>query len=49
VPCDPAEVERWLSAFYIREIERSVMSAAPHGTALPVVEQSFAGNAVELF
>jgi hypothetical protein len=49
VPCDPAEVERWLSAFYTTEIERSVMSAALHGTALPVVEQSFAGNAVELF
>jgi hypothetical protein len=48
-PCDPAEVERWLSGFYTTEIERSVMSAALHGTALPVVEQSFAGNAVELF
>jgi hypothetical protein len=48
-PCDPAEVERWLSAFYTTEIERSVMSAALHGTALPVVQQSFVGNAVELF
>ncbi len=48
-PCDPAEVERWLSAFYTTEIERSVMSAALHGTALPVVQQLFTGNAVELF
>lgn len=48
-PCDPAEVERWLSGFYTTEIERSVMSAALHGTAMPVVEQLFAGNAVELF
>ncbi len=48
-PCDPAEVERWLSSFYTTEIERTVMSAALHGTPLPVVEQSFAGNAVELF
>jgi hypothetical protein len=47
--CDPAEVERWLSAFYTTEVERSVMSAALHGTAMPVVEQLFAGNAVELF
>ncbi len=48
-PCDPAKVERWLSAFYTTEIERSVMSAALHGTAVPVVEQSFVGNGVELF
>ena len=48
-PCDPAEVERWLSAFYTTEIERSVMSAALHGTAMPVVQQLFSGNAVELF
>lgn len=47
--CDAAEVERWLSPFYTTEIERSVMSAALHGTAMPAVQQSFAGNAVELF
>ncbi len=47
--CDAGEVESWLSGFYTTEIERSVMQAALHGTALPVVEQSFAGNAVELF
>ena len=48
-PCDPAEVEHWLSGFYTTEIERSVMSAALHGTAMPVVQQLLAGNAVELF
>ncbi len=48
-PCDPAEVERWLSAFYTTEIERSVMSAALHGTPLPAVQRSFVGNVVELF
>ncbi|MFZ0804951.1 MAG: hypothetical protein WAN03_02155 [Candidatus Sulfotelmatobacter sp.] len=47
--CDAGEVESWLSGLYTTEIERSVMQAALHGTALPVVEQSFAGNAVELF
>lgn len=46
---DAAEVERWLSPFYTTEIERTVMSAALHGSAMPVVQQSFAGNAVELF
>jgi len=48
-PRDTAEVERWLSSFYTTEIERAVMQAALHGTAMPVVEHSFAGNAVELF
>jgi hypothetical protein len=48
-PCDPAEVERWLSASYTTEIERSVMSAALYGTAMPVVQQLLVGNAVELF
>ncbi len=47
--CDTAEVENWLSAFYTTEIERSVMSVVLHGTAMPVVEQSFAGNVAELF
>ena len=37
------------SGFYTTEIEREVMQAALHGTALPVLEQSFAGNEVELF
>jgi len=48
-PCNASEVEEWLSPFYTTEIERAVMSAALHGTAMPVVQQSFAGNAVELF
>jgi len=47
--CDTAEVEQWLSSFYTTEIERYVMSAALHGTAMPVAQQSFAGNGVELF
>jgi hypothetical protein len=47
--CDTAEVERWLSALYTTEIERQVMSAALHGTAMPVAQQAFVGNAVELF
>ena len=46
---DASEVERWLSPFYTTEVERSVMSAALHGTAMPQLQQSFAGNAVELF
>ncbi len=47
--CDTAEVEQWLSSFYTTEIERHVMSATLHGTAMPVAQESFAGNAVELF
>jgi len=47
--CDTAEVEQWLSSFYTTEIERYVMSAALHGTTMPVAQQSFAGNGVELF
>ncbi len=47
--CDTAEVECWLSSFYTTEVERAVMKAALYGTALPVIEHSFAGNAVELF
>ncbi len=47
--CNAADVEGWLSSFYTTEIERTVMSAALHGTALPMAQQSFAGNAVELF
>jgi uncharacterized phage infection (PIP) family protein YhgE len=47
--CDPAEVERWLAPFYTTEIERRVMTAALYGLSLPVAQQSFEGNAVELF
>ena len=47
--CDTAEVEKWLSSVYTTETERTVMSASLHGTAMPVVQASFEGNAVELF
>jgi hypothetical protein len=47
--CNTSDVEQWLSPFYTTEIERAVMTAALHGTPMPVVQQSFAGNAVELF
>ncbi len=47
--CHRSEVEQWLSPFYTTEIERAVMSAALHGTAMPAAQQAFAGNAVELF
>jgi len=46
---DAAEAERLFSASYTTEIERKVMSAALHGTDMPVLEQSLAGNDVELF
>jgi hypothetical protein len=46
---DRAEVEELFSAFYTTEVERSVLQAALAGTPLPVLEESFAGNEVELF
>jgi hypothetical protein len=46
---DRAEVEELFSAFYTTEVERSVLQAALEGTPLPVLEESFAGNEVELF
>ena len=46
---DAAEAERLFSASYTTEVERSVMSAALYGAPMPVLEQSFAGNDVELF
>ncbi len=46
---DVAETEKLFAAFYTTEVERSVMRAALQGTPLPVLEQSFAGNEVELF
>jgi len=48
-PCDNAEVERWLMGAYTTETERQVLAAALYGQALPVAQESFAGNAVELF
>ena len=46
---DDTEIENLFSASYTTEIERSVLHAALHGTPLPVAQQSFAGNSVELF
>lgn len=46
---DGAEAEKLFGAFYTTEIERRVMWAALQGTPLPVLEQSFVGNEVELF
>jgi hypothetical protein len=46
---DAAEVEQLFSASYTTEMERDVLRAALRGTALPVAQQSFAGNSVELF
>jgi hypothetical protein len=46
---DMAEIERSFSSFYTNEIEREVMRAALHGAPLPVLQQSFTGNSVELF
>jgi hypothetical protein len=46
---DPSEVEKLFSASYTTEMERDVMRAALCGGPLPVVQQAFGGNAVELF
>ncbi|MGD0986284.1 MAG: hypothetical protein ABR874_00650 [Candidatus Sulfotelmatobacter sp.] len=46
---DIAETERLFSSYYTTEIEREVMHAALHGSPLPVLQQSFTGNSVELF
>jgi hypothetical protein len=46
---DAAEVEQLFSASYTTEIERDVLRAALRGTALPMAQQTFAGNSVELF
>ena len=46
---DAAEVERLFSASYTTEMERDVLHAALRGTDLPVAQQTFAGNSVELF
>ncbi len=48
-PYDAAEIEEWFGPLYTTEIERDVMRAALHGTAMPVLQESFAGNSVELF
>ena len=46
---DAAEIQDWFSPLYTTEVEREVMRAALHGTAMPVLQESFAGNSVELF
>ncbi|MFY9742804.1 MAG: hypothetical protein WA252_00540 [Candidatus Sulfotelmatobacter sp.] len=46
---DAAEVEKLFSSFYTTEEERKILRAALSGAALPVTQQSFAGNSVELF
>ena len=46
---DAAEVEQLFSASYTTEMERDVLRAALRGTELPVAQQTFAGNDVELF
>ena len=46
---DAAEVERLFSASYTTEMERDVLRAALSGAELPVAQQTFAGNSVELF
>jgi hypothetical protein len=46
---DAEAVERRFSSNYTTEIERAVLRAALTGGALPVAQQSFTGNDVELF
>lgn len=46
---DPAEMEHLFSRSYTTEMERAVLQAALRGAALPVVQQTFEGNSVELF
>ena len=46
---DAEEVEQIFSAAYTTAVERDVLSAALHGTAIPIAQQSFEGNSIELF
>jgi hypothetical protein len=46
---DAVEAERLYSASYTTEVERIVTRAALHGTPMPVLQESFAGNDVEMF
>jgi chromosome segregation ATPase len=46
---DANEVEHLYSAAYTTEVERDVLRAALHGTAIPLAQQSFGGNSIELF
>jgi len=47
--CDADEVELLFSAKYTTEVEREILRAALHGTAIPLAQQSFGGNSIELF
>jgi hypothetical protein len=47
--CDTEAVERRFGSNYTTEMERVVLRAALAGGPLPVVQQAFAGNSVELF
>ncbi len=46
---DATEVGEFFAASYTTEVERDVLHAALRGTAMPVAQQSFSGNTVELF
>jgi hypothetical protein len=46
---DANEVEHLFSAAYTTEVERDVLRAALHGTAIPLAQQAFGGNNIELF
>ncbi|MGA7558902.1 MAG: hypothetical protein WBW01_04440 [Terriglobales bacterium] len=46
---DRAEVEQLFAVSYTTEMERDVLRAALAGKPLPVAQQTFAGNSVELF
>ena len=46
---DAADVERLFSSSYTTEVERDVLQAALRGAALPMAQQTFAGNSAELF
>lgn len=46
---NPVEVEHVFSASYTTEVEREILRAALGGAVLPVAEQTFEGNSVELF
>ncbi|MGB7354876.1 MAG: hypothetical protein WBD06_14310 [Acidobacteriaceae bacterium] len=46
---DPAAMEQRFGSAYTTEMERAVLRAALEGGPLPVAQEGFAGNAVELF
>ena len=46
---DVEQAEQLFSSCYTTEIERQILRAALNGTAMPVPQQTFEGNSVELF